>query len=320
MDNKSKILKVDEDFRRLVLPLSQTQVEQLKADILQRGIPQRVFAWYNSILLGYEAYEICVSNGIPFEISRIAHMPKEKAMIWLVMNQLSRKDIPNELHKYLIGKRCALEQIMDAHRAANMYAQNPNAKPRKSRPKEYGLRVTQIRIRLGEEYHMSHGTIRKYCVFSEMLDNLYRISPVLAENIRLGRVKLSHEHLEELLSLPAKERMYVCEQLTSGDADSNYSAARGIIAKSVAEAKENELILPSGSIKDMPSYDPDAEIKSLALTIPSWVSSIKRVQSITDFSATSTPARDKLRSELLSLHMTVDKMISIIEVTNHGQL
>ena len=56
-----------------------------------------------------------------------------------------------------------------------------------------------------------------------------------------------------------------------------------------------------GAIKDMPEYDPDAEILSLALTIPSWVSSINRVLSSAKFSEISDSVRRKLTTALEEL-------------------
>jgi hypothetical protein len=72
----------------------------------------------------------------------------------------------------------------------------------------------------------------------------------------------------------------------------------------------------TGSVKDMPAYDPDAEIYSLALTIPSWVGSIDRVRSATHFDEISEAARCGLEAELDNLQTIVNSMISTLKEKN----
>ena len=79
------------------------------------------------------------------------------------------------------------------------------------------------------------------------------------------------------------------------------------------EALKNAAMPQSASIKDMPAYDPDAEISSLAFTVPSWASSINRVRSSVTMGRTSLKARDKLQGELLALRQAIDHMVAAIK-------
>lgn len=67
------------------------------------------------------------------------------------------------------------------------------------------------------------------------------------------------------------------------------------------------------SIKDMPEYDPDAEIASLTLTIPSWISSMNRVRDVSDMSKVSIAAKAKLLNELEKLGNATLKMLEILK-------
>ena len=73
------------------------------------------------------------------------------------------------------------------------------------------------------------------------------------------------------------------------------------------------------SVKDMPKPDPDGEVASLSLTIPSWNSSIGRVFNKTDMQEISDKAKTQLRVELLSLRDSIDLiLLAIEEVSNNG--
>ena len=67
------------------------------------------------------------------------------------------------------------------------------------------------------------------------------------------------------------------------------------------------------SVKDMPQYDPDAEVSSLTLTIPSWQSSIERTKKTADLSGISDKARGNLIKALKGLRLTIGEMLLEME-------
>ena len=76
----------------------------------------------------------------------------------------------------------------------------------------------------------------------------------------------------------------------------------------------------TGTIKDMPIYDPDGEVCSLALTIPSWIGSIIRTQSVSDFKKVSESAGAKLIYELDRLVYTVEGIrATLVKEVYHGR-
>lgn len=67
------------------------------------------------------------------------------------------------------------------------------------------------------------------------------------------------------------------------------------------------------TIKDMPTYDPDTEVFGLALTIPSWRSSIERIRKNAKMEQVSAAASGKLCFELRSLRDEIVKTLQKIE-------
>ena len=67
------------------------------------------------------------------------------------------------------------------------------------------------------------------------------------------------------------------------------------------------------SVKDMPAYDPDAELSSLAFTIPSWGSSIHRVRNTANFEAASHSVKRRLRKNLTALCAASIEMLALVE-------
>ena len=67
------------------------------------------------------------------------------------------------------------------------------------------------------------------------------------------------------------------------------------------------------SVKDMPAFDPDAEIYSLTLTIPSWISSINRTGAATDLALVTDRAKNKLLCMLENLEESAGTLRSRIK-------
>jgi hypothetical protein len=79
------------------------------------------------------------------------------------------------------------------------------------------------------------------------------------------------------------------------------------------EPEKEVIVEKTVSIKDMPAYDPDAEFASLTLTIPSWISSIKRAINASDINKVSMKSKDRLRIELEKLCDVIFEVFDVLK-------
>ena len=77
---------------------------------------------------------------------------------------------------------------------------------------------------------------------------------------------------------------------------------------SPAQAAKPTTDMTATTVKDMPSYDPDAQVASLTLTMPSWGSSINRVRQNSQMDTVSPRAKAALMKELSALQGAIDMM------------
>ena len=316
-------LRVNPDLRFLVAPLSEQAHKELKGRLLQNGCSTPIRVWENTVLVDYEAFEICKSNSIPMTVSRIRLGSMEEATAWICKNQLLRKDIPEKMRQYLIGKRFLVEKALGAHEAT---------KGRRSAASEmtttvivdnnpYDDTATKTCERLGLEYHISFATVRKYGIFAGILDYIRSKEPSLADKILSGKIRISHEHLVEISQLtPTEFNRMTRHFLKTTDCRPTYINFRAMLEENRKKDVSQVNTPPTGTIKDMPAYDPDGEVCSLALTVPSWIGSINRTQSVSDFTKVSESAGAKLIYELDRLVYTVEGIrAKLIKEVYHGR-
>jgi hypothetical protein len=308
-------LKIDVGFKQLIPPLSAEELQQLEQNIIRDGCREPLCVWNNTILDGHNRYEICTQQQIPFMIQRIYFKNREEAIAWICANQLGRRNIADETRKYLIGKRYEMEKILGAHNAAgtNQHTKKEVRSKLLTEP-PFDESVCRTRERLGEEYRISHATVNKYGIYANALDSLSRVVPELVPKILSGEVKISHENIVELSQLSGQDVRCLSQHISDDVTEFvGYSDMRKILPRRQDSAVKLPLPIPNGSVKDMPAYDPDAAISSLALTVPSWVRSIDCARSVTKLSDITDNARCKLEKELLGLRETIDSMLAAIK-------
>lgn len=291
-EKKVHKLIIDKQFQSLIPPLKDDEFEQLEENIKQYGCREPICVFKNTIIDGHNRYNICTKNNIPFYTQEIDFNTREEIIIWICANQLGRRNISLETKKYLIGKRYEAEKIIQNdknHEGSNQYTQLPPIDPNyKGRNK--------TAIRLGQEYNISHNTVKVYSRFAKSIDYLSTEDSDFCDQVLKGNVKLTQQDVTDILTqLPSK--INAVKQRTMAD------TSRKIHPKKV-------------TVKDMPSYDPDGEIMSLVFTIPSWIGSMERVLSKQDFDASSDEAKRKLKNELQNLKYTADTIILAMEVDN----
>lgn len=296
MNEKLPILKTDPEFQTLILPLTKEEYEKLEKSIIADGCHEPIYVWQGYIIDGYERYEICHKHGIGFMIETVELKSKEDVIYWICTRQLNKQDIPEKSRCYLIGRKYDAEKTVGI---MNITGHNQHTIDAIERKPHTG----KTAVKIGLEYHLSHSTVNKYSQYSKAVDRLREEIPNIANMIIDGRIKISQDNLIELSKKSAKEIKNILERSYRRTAEKTGKASFEMHILDVDLPP-----VPKGSVKDMPVFDPDAYVSSLTLTIPSWVSTIKRTAANSDMETISLKAKkDLIRAldELISISTVV---------------
>lgn len=312
MEEKSfSLLKIDPQFKKLIPPLWKKEYLQLENDLLANGCRDPLTTWKCIIIDGLNRYEICMRHQIPFHVVEMNFVCREEAVAWICANQLGRKNLPEEFRKFLIGKQYESEKIFSKIKnpgGLNQYSGEVLA-PEKTVSARNTRR--QIASKIAQKNNISRASVEKYAIYSQALDIIAEKEPDIVHRILSGQHKIAHKNVVELSKLTAAEIRKIGRRMQKiQEPFVQYNKLRVILANT-AEGIPGEEPVPS--VKDMPAFDPDADINVLTLTIPSWSSSINRVRTKTDLSIVSTGAKDRLVTELRSLIHRIEEMLAAVE-------
>lgn len=87
------VLSVDAEFKNLIPPLSQEERAGLEASIVAEGCRDAIVTWDGTIIDGHNRYEICQRHGIVFRTEAREFPDRDAATLWIIDNQLSRRNI-----------------------------------------------------------------------------------------------------------------------------------------------------------------------------------------------------------------------------------
>jgi N6-adenosine-specific RNA methylase IME4 len=87
------VLSIDAEFKSLIPPLSQEEYTGLEASIVAEGCRDAIVTWDGTIIDGHNRYEICQRHGIVFRTEARDFPDRDAVIVWIIDNQLSRRNI-----------------------------------------------------------------------------------------------------------------------------------------------------------------------------------------------------------------------------------
>ena len=108
-------LKINPKFRDLIPPLSDKEYEQLEKNLLADGVRDPLVLWNNMLIDGHNRYRIALKHNLPFETVTKEFADEDEASIWIMQNQLGRRNL-SDFVRVEMAYKC--EDAVKAKKAA----------------------------------------------------------------------------------------------------------------------------------------------------------------------------------------------------------
>ena len=293
-----KRLSIDMDFYNLTVPITEEQQEQLEKSILNSGCLEPIITWEGMIIDGHKRYLICDTEEIDFETEEVDFPSREKAMIWVCRRRMENLEPGTPIYKYLYGKWSNL------------------LKPDYKRLLEKGIVIlpadsdgrTRISRIIAKDMGSTYAVVERYSAYANTMDKIAKCSPTIFRAIIEGRIKVTLKETRALAHNDEETKRIIQNRLNS---EPEIKSRRGRPKK----VPEDTGISISMKIKEMPAFDPDMEIRGLALTIPTWMTAIARAEKKTDMKLASKYVKRQLTENLLQLEKQIQVTLEALECT-----
>ncbi len=121
-------LKINREWQELIPALDQREIDALIVSLRSEGCRQPITVWKgkNIIVDGHNRYAICTKLNIPFAIEELDFEDEYRVKIWMINNQLARRNLGIEHLAELACKLAEVEQELAEKRKLANLKQNTN--------------------------------------------------------------------------------------------------------------------------------------------------------------------------------------------------
>ena len=123
-ENLPQQICIDDEFAALIPPLSNDEFTRLEQSILHEGCRDPIIIWGNIIVDGHNRYKICSIHKIPYSTRPIEFSDRNSAMLWMLQNQLARRNLNDFQRIELVRKFEAAVKAQAKERQLSELKQN----------------------------------------------------------------------------------------------------------------------------------------------------------------------------------------------------
>ena len=192
-------LTVDPEFRDLIPPLNEEELKLLEASIVADGCESPLIVWNGVIVDGHNRYAICRKREIPFAIQEKDFSSRDDAMLWMLRNQLGRRNLNSYQRVELVLKFEPLVKNAEEQRMMAGKAETPV--PTLAQGQTKG----KTRDHLSEAAGVSHGTFAKAKKLVQSADEETK------RELRAGKVTVNRAYTD-LLEKEHEGETKICER------------------------------------------------------------------------------------------------------------
>ena len=277
-----KVLNIDREFQKITIPLSEEEMNALANDIAENGCQEPLRIWRGILVDGHKRYEICRKYRFQFQC--------------IEMEADSREEIVEQICR----ERCTADSRHDAafkYAVGRWYINGATLCKREKR-------TVWITYEIAESIHVCTESVNAFARYSRWLDSIDEKDHRFTDMILRGQINIRREDLKRLSQYQIATFHRRKKELLQ---------TKGLPMQTRERArKQPEEKMFEAEIKKRPQFDPDAEIKSLAFTLPTWVEVLRSKMARTDMQAASSQAKDALEKVLVAMKRQIEESLEAI--------
>ena len=206
---------IDEEFKDLLPALDKNIYASLEENLISQGCRDSLIVWKDILIDGYNRYEICTKHNIPYNTVSKDFSNREEALIWIISNQVSRRNLtPVQLSLYRGLHYKADKKIQGTN---NQYSQNNEKSQNETFQKSTATR-------LASQYNVSRNTILRDSKLADSIAAIGEASPEAKRKILSGELKMDKKVLEGISLRPKEEIEAVVAEIVDGTYEKKPSA------------------------------------------------------------------------------------------------
>lgn len=206
-------LKIDNEFRDKVPPLTETELKTLEENIVKDGrVLVPIITWNETIIDGHNRYSIVQKHPeIPFDVVEREFADRYEAIVWICRNQLGRRNLTDEQKSYLIGKQYEAQKM-----TVGAPAENENAKKQLHQSDVIEKKRSGTAANIAKEHGIGEVTVLRSEKFAKGVDEAEKAVPGTKDKILSGEVSVPRSVVAQIPQMEPEEKDEIISMIASG--------------------------------------------------------------------------------------------------------
>lgn len=175
--------RIDAEFRDLLPTLSDEEYENLEESLLADPSNIVIDTWHGLVIDGHHRLSICRKHNLPYTIREREFANRDEAVIWILKNQLGRRNLTDAQRKLALGRL---------------------ARRHPGRPVAGAITNQQV----AEAHDVSVATVKRAARFADAVE---QATPEIQRGIRDGQIKATTKQVEAYNNLPPEKKGAVAQ-------------------------------------------------------------------------------------------------------------
>jgi len=198
-------VRIDEEFRSLMLPLKKHERDQLEENIKEHGCRDPLVVWNDTLIDGHNRYEICTRNGIDYNTVTMEFNDREAVKDWIDKNQLGRRNITPDWTRYVIGRLYERTKKANDGSRGNQWTRATDQ-----------IDTSQTADRIAKDHGVAPATVKRAAKFAREVDASPELKQALVDRTPITKAK------KQVRKRRVMEKIQEQEKLPESDATGKY--------------------------------------------------------------------------------------------------
>tara|TARA_B110000027_G_C16092751_1_gene289245 strand:+ start:1 stop:1248 length:1248 start_codon:yes stop_codon:yes gene_type:complete len=218
-------MKIKEEFKKLIPPLTTEEFKQLEDNCLAEGIREKILTWNCFIIDGHNRFQIATRWNLEYETESKYFENEESVKEWMILNQFGRRNLSNYQRSVLALE---LEDVF-----SKKAKEKERIRKTTSQKSDESLKEVSTKKELSKVASVSHDTIAKVKKIQE------KASEEVKEKLSTGEVSINAAYKEI-----KKEEKKI-----------NFQAKKELFEKEIKPENLNQKIILGDSINVLPTLE-----------------------------------------------------------------
>lgn len=199
MSTGEQPITILKELRDHIIPLGDQELSQLERSLIEEGCRDPLIVWEKSpqqliLIDGHNRYKLCQKNGIAFKIRKVKFDGIEGAKIWMIDNQIGRRNLNSDQISYYRGlKYNSLKKRKGGYESVKSKGQS------EASTSEF----------VAMAFNVSESTIKRDAKFAEGLNIVGLSNPKLKTKILTGEAKVKKADVQILAEAENSQKLSI---------------------------------------------------------------------------------------------------------------